>query len=266
PFLPGDICYLFAKDASVYSPPEEGDKQNPPSLGEAPAGNEARAVIRNAEVSLEVGSATEAHAALAATAAKYGGYIAYSNISETAKNKKQENLVSLKVGAEHLDAALEEIAALGDLKSQNVKSAQIDDRFYDLQGRLNQYRAEESALLDILRQADALAEIKQAETELSRVRANIETCEGQLLYLTQTEGLSTINVALRVPSSDALINAPGWENIGGRLARAFTAPVGWLINGFAVLLALLFGALPFIAAAFLVFLFYKVFRPRFRRG
>ena len=151
-----------------------------------------RMIIHNANVSLEVEQADEALDQLQALAQRFGGYVASSNIFNF--DDFSSGFVQLRVAAAYLEVALAEIGEIGEVTSQGIDSQDVTLTYIDIQGRLQQYRSQESRLLEIMTQAYTVEDLVTIERELTRLRSQIESLSGQIRYFQQRTALSTINI------------------------------------------------------------------------
>jgi hypothetical protein len=157
-----------------------------------------RMIIYNANVSLEVEEATVTHGQLQQIAMRYNGYVVTSNIWNF-DDEFSDGFVSLRVEATYLETVLAQIAELGQVTNQNIYSEDVTMAFIDITGRLQQYRTQEGRLLEIMERADTVYDLITVERELTRLRNQIESLEGQIRFFEQRTALSTITVNFHEP-------------------------------------------------------------------
>ena len=159
----------------------------------------ARKLIRTGQLALEVADYASAAAKAAQVAESHGGYLAESHSTHGARDTRQGNL-TLRVASSQFEAAFSELKQLGKARSEGMGTQDITKAYADLETRLRVKRDAESRIRDILRNRTAkLADVLEAERELTRLIEEIEQMEGERRYYDQQVSLSTITVALSEP-------------------------------------------------------------------
>jgi len=201
--------------------------------------NVERKVIRNASLSLEVPEYQEAFDKISNVATQYQGYVVSGSSYTDEEGNISGGYISIRVAANSLDTALENISALGKVQSSGFSGQDVTTQYYDNEARLKQYRVQEQSLLKIMEKAKTVQDILSVETELTRVRSEIESLEGQMRYLTELTDLASIDVSLTTPAKDTQgVSLGDWSDLGSRIAAGFISSINWLINGFANLIIL----------------------------
>ncbi|NJO00650.1 MAG: DUF4349 domain-containing protein [Bacteroidia bacterium] len=123
---------------------------------------------------------------LQAVANKYEGYIqALSN-----------DQVTLKVKAEQLEEAMNEIGQLGKVKEKSISGQDVTESYQDHRIRLENAEKYRLRYLELLEQAKNVEEILRIENELKRINEEIDLLSGHLKRLTSQIQLSTLVVTL----------------------------------------------------------------------
>ena len=159
-----------------------------------------RQVISQASVSMEVDEVPVAVAQVRTTAESLGGFV--GQLSSSGGPERQQSTMTIRVPQAEFFTALEHIKSLGKVRSENVGSEDVTERFIDLEARLRSALREEESLLSLLDKANQVSEILTIERELSRIRSDIERAQGQLNFLERRVDLSTITVSLFPPDSE----------------------------------------------------------------
>ena len=159
-----------------------------------------RQVISQASVSMEVDEVPVAVAQVRTTAESLGGFV--GQLSSSGGPERQQSTMTIRVPQAEFFTALEHIKSLGKVRSENVGSEDVTERFIDLEARLRSALREEESLLSLLDKANQVSEILTIERELSRVRSDIERDQGQLNFLERRVDLSTITVSLFPPDAE----------------------------------------------------------------
>ena len=153
-------------------------------------------LIRMARVTLEVSSLDSAIGAARHIAGLNGGFAAGLDRNLAASWRPQAAL-TLRVPVSKLDAAIEALAALGQVEAVNVSSEDVSEEFVDVTARLENARRLERRLLELLsRGTGKLMDILQVEEKLASVREEVERIEGRRRYLQARAEMSTIELAL----------------------------------------------------------------------
>ena len=159
-----------------------------------------RQVISQASVSMEVDEVPVAVAQVRTTAESLGGFV--GQLSSSGGPERQQSTMTIRVPQAEFFTALEHIKSLGKVRSENVGSEDVTERFIDLEARLRSALREEESLLSLLDKANQVSEILTIERELSRVRSDIERAQGQLNFLERRVDLSTITVSMFPPDAE----------------------------------------------------------------
>ena len=159
-----------------------------------------RQVISQASVSMEVDEVPAAVAQVRAIAESLGGFV--GQLSSSGGPERQQSTMTIRVPQAEFFTTLEHIKSLGKVRSENVGSEDVTERFIDLEARLRSALREEESLLSLLDKANQASEILAVERELSRIRSDIERDQGQLNFLERRVDLSTITVSLFPPDAE----------------------------------------------------------------
>ncbi len=101
----------------------------------SPASASEKLVIQEAELRLRCNDPKKLVGKSAELARRYGGYVVSSETSQVDATVAKVD-VSLRVRAEHLDAALAELRKLGGVLKESVTGQDVTDEFVDVQARL----------------------------------------------------------------------------------------------------------------------------------
>ncbi len=153
---------------------------------------QGRAMVYEADMSIEVGEGQVQDAArkVMNVATSFNGYVSYSLIEE------KRAVVSIRVLGGKLDLAMDAVRNLGRVKSENLNAYDVTDQLIDLEARLNNSRATERRLLEILSMAKDVNDVLMVEDRLKRVREEIEMLEAQLKNLKSSIDYSTLTVTI----------------------------------------------------------------------
>ncbi len=196
-------------------------------------------LIRTATASIEVDSLEIAVAQVKQLAAQFGGYVANSGI-ETGKKRLRNATLEVKIPVTRFDDALSGLTPIGKVESVNVSAEDVGEEYVDVDARMENARRLERRLIDLLgTRTGKLKDVLAVETELARVRGEIERYEGRMRYLKAHTGTSTISVTVHEPIP--VVGSAGHSVIGEAFAqswRNFVVLVSLAVQSLGVVLPL----------------------------
>ncbi len=168
-----------------------------------------RKIIRNAEFQLEVADPGEAQRRITSIAESLGGFVVTSESRqrETGDPAKQELEATLvvRVSALQFNSALEQIRAIANRVIHEKTTGQdVTEDFIDLEARIKTQKALELQFLEIMKQANKVADALEVQRQIAEVRNDIEKLEGRKRFLENRASLSTITINLKTPAAIAV--------------------------------------------------------------
>jgi len=104
---------------------------------------------------------------------------------------------TLRIPADQLDATLVELKKLGRVDSESQNGQEVTAEYVDLQARLANSRNTEQRLTDVLKQRTGkLSDVLEVETEIARVRGEIESMEAQRKSMANQVAFATLTATL----------------------------------------------------------------------
>ena len=100
---------------------------------------------------------------------------------------------------ESLAAFTQKVGEVGKVLSSNMSSEDVSAQYVDLESRLTNAEAQERQLLEIMKQAVKIEDILYVRSELNAVQEEIELIQGQLRYLDNLVGYSTVTITVTQP-------------------------------------------------------------------
>ena len=178
--------------------------------------NEAadRKIIRNADITMEVPSTTEAQHRVTSIAESHGGFVVTSEAKQRENVDPSKRTLDIKlvvrVPADRFGVALDQIKQLaGNLPEANVTGQDVTEDFIDLEARIKTQKALESQFLEIMKQARTVEDAMEVQRQIAGVRTDIEKLEGRRRFLDNRSSLSTITVNIHTPKIIA-VNPTGF--------------------------------------------------------
>lgn len=190
---------------------ERGPDQAGGTAAEPQAQQPQRLVIKNATLSVEVASVTDAEAQIRARAEQLGGYVV--SVQTMGSDAYMSSLIVFRVPAERFEEALGGVEGLArKVLSRSVSGEDVTEEFVDLGSRLRNLEAARDRLLDLLNQATRVEDALQVNQALTDVQGQIEQIQGRMNYLSQSAAFSTISADLQpVPPPPTIYEEDGWQ-------------------------------------------------------
>jgi hypothetical protein len=178
-----------------------------------------RKIIRNADLTIEVNSTTEAQQKVTTIAESNGGFVVTSEAkqkenSDTAKRTLDIKLI-IRVPSTQFNSALQQIESLAtNMPQRNVSGQDVTEEFIDLEARIKTQKALELQFLEIMKKANKVEDALEVQRQIADVRTEIEKLEGRKNFLANRSSLSTITVNIQTPTP-IVVSATGF----GRTVR-----------------------------------------------
>lgn len=157
-----------------------------------------RKIILTAHLQLDVNDVQAVFNEITNITQKYEGFISSSNTYDF--GGRNSGQVTLRVPLRNFYSAVEQIEALGTVRSRQIAGQDVTEEFIDLDARLGNLKKQEVRLQEILKTAVTVKDVLEVEHELERVRGEIERLTGRLNYLNQSVEMSTITVNAAEPA------------------------------------------------------------------
>src|SRR5208283_1592557 len=124
------------------------------------------------------------------------GYIAEQSTTGSPGSQRSMRW-KLRVPVEQFESLVQKVVALGELERNTRTSQDVTEQFYDIEARIKNKKAEEKSLTKILdERTGKLQDVLKIETELSRVRGEIEQLEGKIRVLENLSSLATLTLSV----------------------------------------------------------------------
>ena len=225
---------------------------------------EGRKLIRTGDISVTVEDYDPFRDALDAKLEALGGFVADANLDHYSGRVSWATL-TVRVSADAFEELVGWTESQVEVNSLNISTQDVTAEWVDIRSRLDNWKATEKRLLEILQDQTAdLGDVLAVERELSRVREEIERAEGQMRVLADQVELATltIHVSVRNPYQPA-VDPPGF---GQRIGDVFMGSLEAMLNLGKGIVLLTVGAAPWLLVMF-VFLYvcYRFVRMLVRR-
>jgi hypothetical protein len=168
--------------------------------------------------------------------------------------------LTVRVPASDFERFVDEASKVGRVLYQSESSDDVTQQHVDMAARLANLRAEETRLRDFLNAARNVTEMLQVETELNRVRGEIESMSAQLAYLERQAAMATVTIELTEPQ--AIVRPAGTDWGWG---QAFTDAIRAFVNVVEGIIVVTGALLPLVALALVAFFVIRAAVRRSRR-
>lgn len=177
-----------------------------------------RLVIQNADLNIVVADPKAKMDAIAAMAARMGGFVVSSSLYQNVTpggQKVPEGSISVRIPAEKLDQALDEIKqGVGEVLNESRSGQDVTQSYTDLRSRLKNLELAERQLQEILDKTTDPEAVVNLFNQLVYYREQIELVKGQMQYFEQAAALSAVSVRIVAEESIAPIEIGGWKPQG----------------------------------------------------
>lgn len=153
-------------------------------------------VIKTGSIDMTSNDVTSTVNAVATLAVTRSGFVQTSSTSDDEEGKASAYII-IRVPSNVFEATMTDIKALGvHVNNESISGEDVTEQFTDVSARLTAAKAQEAQYLIILKSAETVGEILAVQEHLAIVRADIESLQGQINYLTNRTDLATISVMI----------------------------------------------------------------------
>ncbi|MCE5187916.1 MAG: DUF4349 domain-containing protein [Eubacteriales bacterium] len=196
---------------------------------------DVRKIVYTADMTLTADDPEQALANLVESAQNLGGYVSGS-YSTTDDLGTYYSTATIKVPADQLETLVNAAKSIGKVDDYRLSSDDISLSYYDMQARLDNAKAEEQQLLEILAQCKTIEEILAVRQSLTSVRADIESYTAQMNLWDNLVSYATLNLTINrtpktaVAGEKELIQVWKASDTWGRMARGFQNSARFVVN------------------------------------
>ncbi len=249
-------------DVSQVQPPggDRGEKSEEKKTATQPTAG--RQIIYRASVNLSVKNFTETDRKIGVLVDESGGYVSQFN-EDRSYGVQRGGRWTIRVPVAKFTWLLDQVGQLGIAERRDVQSQDVTEEYVDLESRLKNKQTLESRLLELVsKRGDEIKDVLALESELSRVREEIEKIQGRLRYLTDRVALTTIEIS----AYERLDYEPPEATFGQRITSTFTGSLDHLRQFGQAVVLVLTALAPWVVAAAIVMLPVALIFRRWRRA
>lgn len=165
-------------------------------------------IVRTASLTLVTKEFDKARPAVEEIVRQHHGYAAELTVNAPG-GAGRTLTATLRVPADQLDAALEELKKLGRVEQESQGGEEVTQQYIDLNARLKNARTTEERLIDVLRERTGkVKDVLAVEQEIARVRGEIEQMEAESKNLEHQVRYAALELRLSEEYKAALEVAP----------------------------------------------------------
>jgi hypothetical protein len=133
----------------------------------------------------------------------------------------------------------------GEVISKRTNEADMTKYFYDMENKVKNLEVQEERLRALFDRAENITEIMQIESELARVRGQIDSYTMELQDISYRANMASITIEIReIQGKDTI--RPVDDNLWQRAKESFTKSINGMIDTFENLVVYAFAAIPVI--------------------
>ena len=170
-------------------------------------------IIRTGTIELEVKDVPTALVTARNGIRAMGGYVGASR-TENADDRPLAQ-ITYRIPADRWEDALDLLRNLNGqtskLVSEQTEAVEVTGQVIDIEARIRNLRASETALQKIATGAVRISDVLEVEQQLTNVRGQIEQLSAQLADLNDRAGFATLTATFSVPIVATEVAARGWE-------------------------------------------------------
>jgi hypothetical protein len=257
--LTAGVLAACASSASAPEPkPDDGGPAPTSGVGGGVGGGndqvvlpDQRLIVRVGEMELQVGDVAATFRQVRQLALRLGGYVGDSQFASDGGDHPTATVV-LRIPAERYDEALDALRPLAEkVLVEQSKESDVTSQVVDLDARIANLRATESAMQKLMDRATKVSEVLEVQHELTNVRQQIEQLTAQKQLLEKQAALATLTVTLTGGPQPVGEVARSWDP-GADVERAVAALVDVGQNAARALIWLVIVVLPLVLGGALV--------------
>lgn len=175
-----------------------------------------RVILRNATIRIMAEDPAAVVADIIAMAEEMGGWVVTSGTSTSTGSggiTVVRGNITVRVPADRLNDALDQIRGYAiQVEAENISGQDVTQDYVDTASRLANLLVTEEQLQSIMATATTVEDVLAVQSELTRVRGDIEVLQGRLNYFNEAAAYSSIQVQINPPPADPITTqSAGWD-------------------------------------------------------
>jgi len=188
-----------------------------------------RKLIKEGSITFETADAKATKKMIHQVSNSLNGYLARDN--EASYGNRIQHNITIRIPSDKFDNLLVDISSsIKEIEDQNISVRDVTDEYVDISARLKAKKIVEKRYLELLSKAHSVGDVLQVESELARLREEIESTEGRLRYLKDQVSLSTLHISFYETIE---INEPSFEflsKVGDGFSNGFKGLLWFFIG------------------------------------
>ena len=219
PGAPGPTSLQVKTSSAAFDANDEESPTQPGGGQQAQTASQRRIIIRTVDMQLVVPSVATSLDEISDLAKRFEGWVVSSDRSLTHRGS-----ISIRVPSDQLDDVILLLRGMAEEVESEVSTSQdVTDEYVDLQSRLTNQRATETALLRLLDRAQSVEAALSVQKELTNVQEEIERMQGRIKLLEETSAFSLVTVRLKLAPTEMLVDAGDDQTVSIRIPARFRA-------------------------------------------
>lgn len=170
-------------------------------------------IVRTGTIELQVKDVPKAIRTARDGIRAMGGYIGASQTGTL--GDQPVATITYRIPVDRWEDALDLLRGLAGnttkVVSEQTQAVEVTGAVVDLEARIRNLRASETALQDIASKATKVSDVLEVQAQLTSVRGEIEQLNGQLKELTDRAAFATLTASFGMPVVAVDVAAKGWE-------------------------------------------------------
>ena len=198
-----------------------------------------QAIIRNADMALEVKDVSTTVAEVTSLITSSSGRIESSSLNAEFQSSGPSAYIVARIPEAKLDEVIAAVSELGKRTSLNLSTTDVTLQVIDLKARIDALVISRDRLSELMAQATTTADLLAAEQALSQRQSELDAYQSQFDYLNSQVTQSTLNIAI-VSNSTSITS--GLSGIGATLNQALRN----FLQGFESVILFIGSAIPWL--------------------
>lgn len=217
------------KSEAPASSAENGLTSDSASMGNAPAEN--RKLIKTVNIEAETEELDPLLVTIDEKITALGGYAENREIyngSAYAQRRYRRADMTIRIPADKVDQFVEQVSGISNIVSSNEYIEDVTLQYVDTESRVKALETEQARLLELLEQAQSMAELLEIEARLTDVRYELERVASRLRTLDNLVSYATVHLSLsEVQEYTPVAEKTVWQ----RISDGFSDSVEGLTEG-----------------------------------
>ena len=218
---------------------ENGLTSDSASMGKVPAEN--RKLIKTVNLDVETEALDELLPVIDEKITQLGGYAENREIyngSAYAQRRYRRADMTIRIPAENVDQFVEQVSGISNVVSSNEYIEDVTLQYVDTESRVKALETEQERLLELLEQAQNMAELLEIEARLTDVRYELESVASRLRTLENLVSYATVHLSLsEVQEYTPVAEKTVWQRISDGFSDSLEDLSEGLVDTFVWILA-----------------------------